>query len=534
MTGSVALAITILLLYCGAIILIGVWAYKKRLPGAEDYFVASRTFGSLVMFCAVMYTIWSAFTFYGWAGDCYTHGIGLYPIASPGVVMHGIVLAVLGYRMWVVGKKYGYMTPGDLLYDRYPSKVYLVLIFIICFVFVLPYIGVQLIGAGIGLQALTQGQVSYLFGATLGAVVLFCYLFVGGQRASGWTNVFQGITFNIVLWALFFALLAKFPGGLTAMTAKALEVRPGTLGVPGPTGYYNWSMTLHQALSGALVITWPHVFQKTFTARDKKVFLFMVWAVPLLEFLFYIAPTLLGTSVVPAFLGGQLTKQAADEAVQRLALQYMPYWFAALIVCGVFGAMLSTADGQAMIISASFTRDLYLRLINPRASERLQEILGRALVSVGIFFSFLFAWWRPAGIVEMVAQFAYPGYVQFAPPLIAAFFWKRATKEGAVAGTIAGILAIAVMVFKIYKPPFGMTSLVFSLLCNVVVFVVVSLLTPPPSAEIVRKFYGKSAVFASTATSAVYTASVQPEARERRGGLPARLASLIALLHVRA
>lgn len=512
MNGNVGLSVSLVILYCLIIVLIGVWAYKKRLPGVEDYFVASRTFGSFVMFCAVMYTIWSAFTFYGWAGDCYTHGIGLYPIASPGVVLHGVVMAVLGYRMWLMGKKYHYITPGDLLYDRYPSKLYLVLIFIICFIFVIPYIGVQLIGAGVGLSTLTGGGVSYLFGAILGSIVLFCYLFIGGQRASGWTNVFQGITFNILLWALFFALISKYDGGLAAMTAKAIEVRPGTLGVPGPTGYYNWSMTLHQALSGALVITWPHVFQKTFAARDKKVFLFMVWAIPLLEFLFYIGPTLLGTTVVPAFLGGDLTKQAADEAVQYLALQYMPYWFAALIVCGVFGAMLSTADGQAMIISASFTRDLYLRLINPHASDRKQEVLGRSLIAAGIFFSLLFAWWRPAGIVELVAKFAYPGYVQLAPPLVAAFFWKRATKEGAVAGTIAGFIAIAVMVFDIWKPPFGMTSLVFSLICNVVVFVFVSLVTPPPSVDVVRKFYGKNAVLASSQTSAVYATTVRRRA----------------------
>jgi SSS family solute:Na+ symporter len=85
---------------------------------------------------------------------------------------------------------------------------------------------------------------------------------------------------------------------------------------------------------------------------------------------------------------------------------------------------------------------------------------------------------------------AYGSIVQFLPLVFATFFWHRATKQGAIAGLVVGVVVNTY--FQIFeKPPFDIHAGIWGLLVNIIVFVLVSYATPAqPEAHVVRFTYG--------------------------------------------
>jgi len=91
---------------------------------------------------------------------------------------------------------------------------------------------------------------------------------------------------------------------------------------------------------------------------------------------------------------------------------------------------------------------------------------------------------------------AIPGFAQWGPSLVGGILWKRATKEGAVTGIVAGTLYL--IIGFIYQPVlFGLHPAIPTLLINVTLFVVISLVTSPPGDVVIRVFFDEVEDFLS-------------------------------------
>jgi solute:Na+ symporter, SSS family len=71
-------------------------------------------------------------------------------------------------------------------------------------------------------------------------------------------------------------------------------------------------------------------------------------------------------------------------------------------------------------------------------------------------------------------------------PIVGALFWRRATAAGALASMAAG--SVVVVIFMVLDGLFANTPIIWGMLASLVVFVVVSLLTPKPSEERMRRW----------------------------------------------
>jgi SSS family solute:Na+ symporter/sodium/proline symporter len=91
------------------------------------------------------------------------------------------------------------------------------------------------------------------------------------------------------------------------------------------------------------------------------------------------------------------------------------------------------------------------------------------------------------------AMYAYTIYsAAITPVVMAAFFWKRATREGAVACLLSGtVITIAWDILRTHLPAvIGERDAIFpALIVSVIALVVVSLVTPKPSQEQIATFY---------------------------------------------
>jgi cation/acetate symporter len=168
----------------------------------------------------------------------------------------------------------------------------------------------------------------------------------------------------------------------------------------------------------------------------------------------------------------------------------LPQAVAALVAAGGLAAALSTADGLLMVIASALAHDVYARAINLAASTRSRLTVGRLTVLLAAAAAAFTATRRLGIIAQLVAGAFSLAAATFFPILVLGIFWKRANGRGAVAGMIAGlIVTLTYMVLNSLNPDFsilGITNVaagIFGIPVNFLVTIVVSRLTPPPSAE---------------------------------------------------
>ena len=170
----------------------------------------------------------------------------------------------------------------------------------------------------------------------------------------------------------------------------------------------------------------------------------------------------------------------------------LPYVISGLVAAGGMAAAMSTADGLVLAISNALSHDVYYKMINPKADTAKRLMVARVLlVVVGIFGAYI-ASMRLTGILGSVAwafDFAMSGLFF---PLVLGVWWKRATRQGAIAGMIGGLAsgtAYLIYVgpkFMAMTPWLGIDHLRFGLIgapVCLILMIVVSLMTDEPDAK---------------------------------------------------
>ena len=132
---------------------------------------------------------------------------------------------------------------------------------------------------------------------------------------------------------------------------------------------------------------------------------------------------------------------------------------------------------------------MYYKIIDPEADTKKRLIVARVLlVAIGALGA-LVASFQLTGILGAVAwafDFAASGLFF---PLVLGVWWKRANREGALAGMILGFLSGSAYLYYVYtggEPWLGIDHLRFAIIgmpVSLVAMVVVSLATPEPDAE---------------------------------------------------
>jgi cation/acetate symporter len=164
----------------------------------------------------------------------------------------------------------------------------------------------------------------------------------------------------------------------------------------------------------------------------------------------------------------------------------LPFVITGLVMAGGLAAALSTADGLLLTIANAISHDLYYNVIDPTASLAKRLTITKVLLIVTALISAWVATYRLAIIVELVAwAFSLAG-ASFFPALVMGIWWKRANKQGAVAGMWVGLIVTAF--YMIGSRFFGLSwfgtqtiaSAIFGLPAGILTIWIVSLLTPPP------------------------------------------------------
>jgi len=168
----------------------------------------------------------------------------------------------------------------------------------------------------------------------------------------------------------------------------------------------------------------------------------------------------------------------------------LPYVISGLVAAGGLAAAMSTADGLLLAIANALSHDLYYKMIDPKSDTKTRLLVARILLlGVGAAGA-LVASLKLTSILGAVAwAFCFANSGLFFP-LVLGVWWKRANRQGAIAGMIGGFLAGFAYLYYVQfaggTPWLGLDGLRFGMIgmpVSAVLMIAVSLMTEEPDAE---------------------------------------------------
>jgi len=467
--------------YLAVVLCIGLFA-RGTTSDAEGYFLAGRSIGPVVFLLSLFGTNMTAFSILGASGHAFANGIVTYGLmASSSALIIPVGLFVIGTRLWALGKRHGFMTPVQMFRDRWECGHIGTVIFAVQAILLVPYIVIAVMGGGTTLSAVSDGLVPYWLGGAVVSAVVMGYVFFGGMRGTAWVNTFQTILF-LSFGAIAVAVIAHGMGGFhTAM--EAMLASPATrplLTRERISPIYFFSYTFIPLSS----LAFPHIGIFCLTARRLSHFRRTVILYPLCMLAIWLPSVFLGVAAnravdVPAIQsklearatlateGPRLTPErraelraasSGDDVILRLVDGYAPLWLASLLGAAVMAAVMAS-DSQILALSTMFTEDVFAFYGGQaRFGPAVQVQTGRLFVVLLTIVAYGIALTAPQSIFDIASQYAFAGYSALSPLLVAALFWKKSTRWGALAvavWTAAAVLAIAILQAAVPAPPPG-------------------------------------------------------------------------------
>ena len=211
----------------------------------------------------------------------------------------------------------------------------------------------------------------------------------------------------------------------------------------------------------------------------------MIWVVISLAVAVFIG--IVGRVVYPTEL---LTKPDAENIFIVMATSSLPAILAGFVMAGILAATISSSDSYLLIAASAFAKNIFQGVVKKKATDKQVMLVSRITLLVIALIAVVIALDKDSVIFNIVS-FAWAGFgATFGPLMLFSLFWRRINRAGAIAGMVGG--AGMVFLWKLVISGFGgafaiyelLPAFIFSSLC----IVVVSLLTAPPSEDVVEDF----------------------------------------------
>ncbi len=471
MSSDTLIIVGITLLYLIGVLIVGIRAKGASSSSLEGYVAGGRHMGVIVLFFILGAEIFSAFAFLGTPGWAYQNGApALYILAYLALVP--IVIWTMGPRVSELGRQHGYLTQGDMIADHFDSKMLGMLAGIIGIIALVPYLTIQIAGAGLLFEAATDGLIPFWLGGLLAFLVVAVYVFTSGLSGIGWTNLVQGVMMIVIAWFLGLAIPKILYGGVGEMFLRLQEQAPEYLTMPGANGM-NWgyfsTAILISAFGSAM---WPHLFMKFYATDSGKSLRKVSVFYPLYAYL--LVPLLfIGFAGILAFEGNPLDRP--DKILLEMVINVVNFspWIVGLMLSGALAAAMSTGANLAHTAAVIFVQDILKPTVMKNASEKTSVNAIRLSVVGLSAISYILALVNPSSLVTILLT-AYGIIIQMFPMVMGALFMPKLRRQSVMMGAIFGTILFMLMDFGVagLSSPFGWHAGVWGLLLNVIIVII--------------------------------------------------------------
>ncbi len=446
-----------------------------------SYFLGDRKLGGIVSALSYSATTYSAFMLVGLAGLTYTGGVGA--LGFELIYLMGVsLIAFFGPRFWVVGKKYGYVTPSQMLGDRYQNKKVSIAVALTSCLFLIPYSAVQLTGVGYLLAGVTNNGIPFSTGVIIATILAVLFSYIAGIRSVAWTDSLQAL-FMIISSTIVILVLVNGLGGFKGFFETLEQEHASSLAVPG-NGYFDFLTFI------GLTIPWlffslsnPQVSQRLFMPSSMKNLKVMILGFMIFGLVYTLVAIFWGFSATIMFPNLENVDLATPYI---LSSDLVPSILGIIVMVGIMAAAISTIDSILLTLASMFAKDVYGNM-KKQPSDRMQLQIGKIVIPIIAILAYLFAEME-LNIIVILSVASSAGLVIVVPAIFGAFFWKRGSAAGVLASVIgSGILVIIFEAFRM--KPLGLSAGIWGLILSTTIFILVSLITKAPK-EKAEEFLG--------------------------------------------
>ena len=450
-------------------------AFLSR-PGKQNnmvsYFLGDRKLGGIVSALSYSATTYSAFMLVGLAGLTYSGGVGA--LGFELIYLMGVsLIAFFGPRFWVVGKKYGYVTPSEMLGDRYQDKRVAIIVAITSCLFLIPYSAVQLTGVGYLLSGLTNNEITFSTGVLIATIMAILFSYIAGIRSVAWTDSLQAV-FMIITSTLVVLMLINGLGGFSGFFQTLETEHPASLAVPG-NGFFNIFTFIGMTLPWMFFsLSNPQVSQRLFMPSSLKNLKIMILVFMIFGLIYTLVAIFWGFSATIMFPNLDNVDMATPLI---LSSDLVPPILGVIVMVGIMAAAISTIDSILLTLASVFAKDVYGNL-RKRPSDRMQLQIGKFVIPIIAIIAYLFAEME-LSIIALLSVASSAGLVIVVPAIFGTFFWKRGPAAGVISSIgISGVIVI--LLEALQWRPLELASGVWGILLSTFIFIGVSLATKAP------------------------------------------------------
>lgn len=476
------------------LLLLGISVYKSRtVKSADDFMVAGRSVPVYMLVATLVCTWIGSGSLFGTAGLTFRTGVSELWF-SAGAWVGILIVYLIAARV----RRIAQYTLTDLLEKRYSqlAKVLGTITIIIAYMVIAGY---QFKGGGRFIAILSDGSISPETGMIIAALTIVGFTVLAGMVSIVSIDIFNGAIMLIAMVVtLPFAIYGH--GGIDAVITTIQQTEPSHLSVMGGHDFV-WVAGIALP-TFILLLSESSIYQKFSSAENessaKKAVMGMFIGVVVVETLMMLI-SLVGFAIYaddPRFFlaDGGVNRAMAEEIILRIGFEQLPVIIGSLLLAAGAAIVLSTGNTFLMVTSTNVTRDILQAFFYKNATASQIVFMQRAcIVIIGVLAYLLMSQFET--ILEMALMSYTMIGASLAPPLLAAFFWKRVTRIGGVASIASGMLSVITIATlnSIYKESAeGLSVLGISfpmdtdyiaipaLIVSVTTLVAVSLLTAKP------------------------------------------------------
>ncbi|MFH1700161.1 MAG: sodium/proline symporter [Candidatus Zixiibacteriota bacterium] len=428
-----------LILYLLFLVFIAFYSFRFT-KTMGDFLLAGRKLGVWVVTFSERASGESAWLLLGLPGVLFAAGFVNLWVAvgcTSGILFSWMFIA---RKLRIETGKYDALTLPDYLEKRFDDNTHSLRIFasiVITFFFTF-YVCAQLMAAGkLFSLFLPINELTAMF---IGGGIIVFYTLMGGFLAVAWTDFVQAILMISTLVILPIVAVMELGGWNSAIEQIAIA-SPNHLNVlGGQTGIIAVLSLISGLAWGLGYMGQPHLLTRYMAIQNtndlrKGTVIAISWAV-----IAFWGAMFIGLFGLVLLANNPEAAADQEKVMPLLAIQLLPGWLAGILLAGALAAMMSTADSQLLVTTSALSEDIYHQLMNKKATDKSLVRMSRVItLSVGAV-AFIIALISEDLVFKMVG-FAWSGLgASFGPVLLLTLWWKKITREGAMAGMLCGTI----------------------------------------------------------------------------------------------
>lgn len=492
-----------LALYFVVMLAIGVYGYFKSTSDLGDYMLGGRRLGPGVTALSAGASDMSGWMLMGLPGAFFVAGF-----SEVWLALGLLIGAYVNYRL-VAPRLRTYtevandsITIPDYFENRFHDKSRLLRLVsaIVIIIFFTLYTASGVYAGGTLFE--NAFGMDYHTGLILTAAVVVSYTLLGGFLAVSMTDFVQGCIMFIALVMVPVATYSVL-GGVEVVTGEVRELSDAML-----NPFYGFTVvgTLSLLAWGFGYFGQPHIIVRFMAIRSVRDFkkarrIGMTWMT--VAIIGAMLTGLAGAAYMAVNagdvtnIGAYMTEEGTLDNSETIFIVLSQILFHPLVggflLAAILAAIMSTISSQLLVTSSALTQDFYKSFLNRDASDKLQVAVGRISVVLVSVVSIALVWYPQGTILDQVGN-AWAGFGSaFGPLIVLSLYWKKMTRQGALAGMIVGAVTV---IFWIYAPVLAegetLSSIVYEMVPGVILstltIIIVSKITAAPGKAIEDEF----------------------------------------------